>query len=258
MANGYDAHSALYARAVRATFAEASGRSRSDGAASQTRDGSNRYDTSTPEKRRAALVAARRSANPADEARVRKEINSEANSTIDTLMLALGSPTATARRDNRVTRRGGYRSSYMVVDEAVVDEAKGDLPPWLKDKTKGGGGKNSDDSGDSEDGDSKLPPWLRGKGKGKRQAEAATLPQRRFRDTVDSLEEAPLNAQRRNALPGGDFAGPNRTYPIDTPARARAALARAKANASPAEQRRIYAAVKRKYPDMEVDSRPGR
>lgn len=262
MPNGYDSHSSAFARPGRAPLTEAAATRRSNGATSQDHNGANRYDTSTPEKRRAALAAARRSGNPADEARVRKQINQEANSTIDAMMLGLGSPTATARRDNRVTRRGGYRSIMRAIGEAQgdkgnlppwlrdkdVEEAKGDLPPWLKDK-------DSDSKGSGSDGDdSDLPPWLRNR---RRTAEAATLPPRRFRDTLAPLDEAPLNARRRNALPASDFAGPNRTYPIDTPARARAALARAKANASPAEQRRIYAAVKRKYPDMEVNSRPG-
>lgn len=270
MPNGYDSHSSAFARPGRAPLTEAAATKRSDGASSQDRSGANRYDTSTPEKRRTALAAARRSGNPADEARVRKQINQEANSTIDALMLGLGSPTATARRDNRVTRRGGYRSTLIAVDEATEYEARSDLPPWLKDRdveeAKGGGlppwlkdkAKDGKGSGGDSDEDSNLPPWLRDRKKsGKKTAESAALPPRRFRDTVDSMDEAALNAKRRNALPASDFAGPDRTYPIDTPARARAALARAKANASPAEQRRIYAAVKRKYPDMQVDSKPG-
>jgi hypothetical protein len=45
--------------------------------------------------------------------------------------------------------------------------------------------------------------------------------------------------------PGGAAA-----YPIDTPGRAASALARVKANGSPAEQARVRAAVKAKYPNM--------
>lgn len=64
--------------------------------------------------------------------------------------------------------------------------------------------------------------------------------------------EAPLTTKRRKALPASDFALPGRRYPIDTPARARAALARGKVNASPEEYRRIVRAVKRRYPKMDV------
>ena len=53
------------------------------------------------------------------------------------------------------------------------------------------------------------------------------------------------------ALPTG---GPNGApaYPINTPARARDALSRASANATPAEQAKVRAAVKAKYPNMQV------
>jgi hypothetical protein len=66
--------------------------------------------------------------------------------------------------------------------------------------------------------------------------------------------EAPLNTKRRNALPASDFALPGRRYPIDTPARARAALSRVVQFGSPEEIRRVRAAVKRKYPNMDVET----
>lgn len=83
------------------------------------------------------------------------------------------------------------------------------------------------------------------------QAESALNPQIPPRPPWPTLTEAPLTAERRNSLPDADFAGPNRTYPIDTPERARAALARASVNA-PDLLPRIRRAIRRKYPDMEV------
>jgi hypothetical protein len=51
------------------------------------------------------------------------------------------------------------------------------------------------------------------------------------------------------ALPKGGPGGAD-AYPINTPGRARSALSRASANATPAEQAKIRGAVKRKYPDI--------
>ena len=59
-----------------------------------------------------------------------------------------------------------------------------------------------------------------------------------------------LDAMHRDALPDNDFAGPNRTYPIEDRAHAINAEARAATNASPALRKRIDAAVHRKYPDL--------
>jgi len=50
---------------------------------------------------------------------------------------------------------------------------------------------------------------------------------------------AKLNAARRNALPASDFAGPDRSYPVDTPARAANAKARATQFASPALKAKV-------------------
>jgi hypothetical protein len=284
--NGYN-QLATVSRTGRTTVAEASGDKRSDGQSSQDKSGANRYDTATPEGRRNALAAARRSDNPADEARVRKQINSEANSTIDALMLGL------ARRDNRARTKGGYRSPTLVAQvEAVAEEcgvdafiagytlAKSDgdhhddhdddhgdwdderpegpmreatkknLPPWLQKD-----GADSGESGDSGSSDKKTSAKKRGR-RGK-VAESALNPQIKFRETVNwnGYEEADLDAKKRNDLPKSDFAIPStRSYPIDTEARARSALARVDANGTPAEQKQVRAAVKQKYPDMDVST----
>lgn len=67
------------------------------------------------------------------------------------------------------------------------------------------------------------------------------------------LKEAPLDAKKRNALPNSAFALPGRRYPIDSPERARSALARVEQFGSADEKRRVRAAVKRKYPNMDVE-----
>lgn len=67
------------------------------------------------------------------------------------------------------------------------------------------------------------------------------------------LEEAPLNAQKRNKLPDSAFALPGRKYPIDTPERARSALARVEQFGSDSDKARVRAAVKKKYPNMKVE-----
>jgi len=67
-----------------------------------------------------------------------------------------------------------------------------------------------------------------------------------------ALQEAPLDAQKRNKLPDSAFALPGRKYPIDTPARARSALARVDQFGSDEDKRKVRAAVKKKYPNMDV------
>lgn len=61
---------------------------------------------------------------------------------------------------------------------------------------------------------------------------------------------ANLSVPERNALPSRDFAGPDRSYPIQDKSHARNALARASQNATPELKAKITAAVHRKYPDM--------
>lgn len=66
---------------------------------------------------------------------------------------------------------------------------------------------------------------------------------------------ARLKAKARNALPSSDFAGPDRSYPVDTANRARNALARAAQHASPELQAKIRNKVKRRYPSIEVEGK---
>ena len=74
-----------------------------------------------------------------------------------------------------------------------------------------------------------------------------------------------ISARQRQKLPSSDFALPGRgsgpggkgpgSYPIDTKGRARSALSRASANASPAEQATIKRKVRKKYPSIAVDGK---
>jgi hypothetical protein len=77
-----------------------------------------------------------------------------------------------------------------------------------------------------------------------------------------------ITARQRRALPSRDFALPGKgtgaqgkgpgSYPIDTPGRARSALSRGAANATPAQDKTIKAKVKAKYPSMKVSNGNGR
>ena len=74
--------------------------------------------------------------------------------------------------------------------------------------------------------------------------------------------EKDLNAAERRALPNKDFVFPGKgegpegkqrgAYPINDKKHARAALAMAAAHASPEKEAKVKAAVKKKYPDIEV------
>lgn len=61
---------------------------------------------------------------------------------------------------------------------------------------------------------------------------------------------AKLTAATRKAIPTKDFAGPDRSYPIQNRAHAVAAKGRATQFASPALKAKIDAAVARKYPGL--------
>ena len=73
---------------------------------------------------------------------------------------------------------------------------------------------------------------------------------------------ARLTAKRRRDLPASEFALPGKgeglggkgsgAYPIDTPGRARSALSRGAANASPAEQATIKRKVHAKYHGIKI------
>ena len=61
---------------------------------------------------------------------------------------------------------------------------------------------------------------------------------------------AKLTAAKRKAIPSKDFAGPDRSYPINDASHARNALSRVSQHGTPALQSRVKAAVKRKYPGI--------
>jgi len=63
---------------------------------------------------------------------------------------------------------------------------------------------------------------------------------------------AKLSTADRAALPAKDFAGPNRSYPINDASHGINALARVEQHGTPALKKRVIAAVKRKYPNMQV------
>lgn len=70
---------------------------------------------------------------------------------------------------------------------------------------------------------------------------------------------AALNAKRRAALPSTAFAYPaTRRYPVDTPARARSALARASSNANRGTYRHVAEAVRRRYGNRVATVGPAR
>lgn len=63
-----------------------------------------------------------------------------------------------------------------------------------------------------------------------------------------------ITAAKRHSLPKSDFVFPEREgYPVDTPNRARNALARGAQNASSAELAKIRAKVHRKYPNISIE-----
>lgn len=61
---------------------------------------------------------------------------------------------------------------------------------------------------------------------------------------------AKLTTAQRRAIPSEDFAGPDRSYPINDASHARNALARVSQHGTPALKSRVRAAVKRKYPGI--------
>jgi hypothetical protein len=69
---------------------------------------------------------------------------------------------------------------------------------------------------------------------------------------------AKLTAKTRNALPASEFAGPDRSYPIENASHARNALSRASHNASPELAAKIKAKVRRKFPNIKVEGEPAK
>ena len=61
---------------------------------------------------------------------------------------------------------------------------------------------------------------------------------------------AKLTTEQRKKIPGGEFAGPHRSYPIEDANHARNALARVSQHGSPALKAKVRAAVHRKYPGI--------
>lgn len=68
---------------------------------------------------------------------------------------------------------------------------------------------------------------------------------------------ARLTAARRNRLPAQSFAGPDRSYPIDTANRARNALARVSQFGSPALKAKVRGRVRSKFPGIDVGAMEG-
>jgi hypothetical protein len=78
----------------------------------------------------------------------------------------------------------------------------------------------------------------------------------------------PLKMKQREKLPSKDFALPGKgtgkggkgpgSYPIDSPGRARSALSRGAANASPGQQAEIKRKVSEKFPSIAVGGKKGR
>ena len=66
---------------------------------------------------------------------------------------------------------------------------------------------------------------------------------------------AKLSAAERNALPDSDFAGPDRSYPIEDKSHAQQAL-RMRGHASPSAQKKIVSKVKKKFPGVGAGSKP--
>jgi hypothetical protein len=66
----------------------------------------------------------------------------------------------------------------------------------------------------------------------------------------ERVELAELSAKKRKQLPDSAFALPGRRYPIHDKAHARNALARVAQHGTPAEQKRVRAAVRKRFPSI--------
>ena len=74
-----------------------------------------------------------------------------------------------------------------------------------------------------------------------------------FMERYQSIREKELTYKQRQDLPDSAFVFPDkRAYPIDTENRARNALARVAQHGTPDEQAKVKAAVKKKYPSIEI------
>lgn len=61
-----------------------------------------------------------------------------------------------------------------------------------------------------------------------------------------------LSSKERDSLPKKDFAGPDRSYPVNDPNHARAALQRVSEYGDPELKERVRRKVREKYPDIEI------
>lgn len=68
---------------------------------------------------------------------------------------------------------------------------------------------------------------------------------------------AKLTTSGRDKIAGKNFAGPDRSYPIEDKSHARNALSRVAANGSPAVKAEVRAKVAEKYPNIK-QSGPGK
>jgi hypothetical protein len=67
---------------------------------------------------------------------------------------------------------------------------------------------------------------------------------------------AKLTSKKRHSLPESSFAIPEkRAYPIHDESHARNALARVSQHGSPSEKRRVRAAVRKRYPGIEMSKK---
>lgn len=74
-----------------------------------------------------------------------------------------------------------------------------------------------------------------------------------LRESAEVLEEAKLKAEARKGLPDTAFAIPGaREYPIHDESHARAALSMVEAHGDEDQKKKVRAAVKRRYPDIDV------
>lgn len=69
-------------------------------------------------------------------------------------------------------------------------------------------------------------------------------------DVADRLTFKQLSAKGRKKLKDTSFALPGRRYPIHDASHARNALARVAQHGSPAEQKKVRAAVHRRFPNI--------
>lgn len=63
---------------------------------------------------------------------------------------------------------------------------------------------------------------------------------------------AKLTAKERKKIPAKEFAGPDRSYPIEDKNHARNALARVSQHGSPALKAKVKAKVAKKYPGIQM------